>query len=350
MSLYALILMALPSAISSRRASTPDTSLLLSTNQPIHDPVHRSVLPLTLALSGGASRSSLSKKRKGKASKRRPGSQTNSLSKARAASSSSASKTITGKPSLQSAKSKGKTAASDAFQKFGKILPATRFYLASCIALTVLSVLLGEELTQGLFSYTPAQAVFGGQVWRFFTAACFLGAPSISSLMSAYYLYEYGSKLEKAYGTAQFLTFVISQIVILSFLAGVFMTPFYAQPILTAMLHVLSRQLPFENVKWLIFTVPYWTLPYGLMISDCLQAQSASAALPHILGIITGHFYHFHKNIWPAQGGDDWLIAPDWLKRRLDEDGIDKEEGMDEFEKAKARMKKRRGKGIKLGD
>merc|ERR1712232_1084764 len=97
----------------------------------------------------------------------------------------------------------------------------------------------------------------------------------------------------------------------------IFGQPFFGQSIITSMLHVLSRSVPKQKVKWLIFTVPYWSLPYGLMLADSLQAGPA-AALPHILGILTGHFYYFHKFILPKTGGEDWLIPPDVFVRKLD--------------------------------
>lgn len=79
--------------------------------------------------------------------------------------------------------------------------------------------------------------------------------------------------------------------------------------------------MPNQKVKWLIFTVPYWTLPYGLMASDVLQSGNAMAALPHVLGILSGHLYYFHKNVWPKmEGGEDWLTAPEFLRKRIDGD------------------------------
>ncbi|GMH60573.1 hypothetical protein TrRE_jg6546, partial [Triparma retinervis] len=194
-----------------------------------------------------------------------------------------------------------------------------------CGTLSILSLLMGEELSQGLFALTPQTLPF--QPWRFVTAASFLGPPAISSLMSIYYLYEYGSNLERTFGTSTFLLFLLSQVFLLSILSSLFMTPFFANSVVTAMLHVLSRQMPHESVKWLVFTVPYWTLPFGLMAADVLQQQSGAAALPHVMGIITGHFYHFHTKIWPRMGGREWLKPPDWVKGRLDEDGIFKGEG-----------------------
>jgi membrane associated rhomboid family serine protease len=189
----------------------------------------------------------------------------------------------------------------------------------------------------------PMRVIYGLEFWRLFTAASFLGPISIGWLLSGYYLFEYGSTLERTYGTAQHLVFLFTQVILLSILSALLGQPFFAPSIITAMLHVLSRSMPYQKVKWLIFTVPYWSLPYGLMATDVLQAQSPAAALPHILGIITGHFYHFHKFIWPKIGGEDWLAAPDFLVRRLDPNARKSKEAVNKA------LKKRRGKGRKLG-
>jgi hypothetical protein len=114
--------------------------------------------------------------------------------------------------------------------------------------------------------------------------------------------------------------------------------------------------MPTQQVKWLIFTVPYWTLPYGLMASDVLQSGQVSSAIPHILGIVSGHVYHFHKVIWPKMDmGEDWLIAPDFLRRRLDVDYYNGSSGKGKESisnalKARKKKKKKNGRwGKKVG-
>jgi len=87
-------------------------------------------------------------------------------------------------------------------------------------------------------------------------------------------------------------------------------------------------------------------LPYGLMFADVLQAQSGAAAVPHIMGILSGHFYFFHRFIWPKTGGQDWLEAPDFLVERMDPNAASKAKGKDSINKA---LKNRKRKGRKLG-
>jgi membrane associated rhomboid family serine protease len=239
--------------------------------------------------------------------------------------SSSAKKTATGKKRVGAAnknkeEQEKKSALSETVQKYKKILPLTRIYITMVAVTTLLGLILGEELTQGLLALDPTRVLYGMELWRPFTAASFLGPPSIGWLMSSYYLFEYGSSLERAYGTAQHLIFLASQLVLLSIFSILTGQPFFGPSLITAMLHVLSRAMPHQKAKLIIFTVPYWSMPYGLMMVDVLQAQSAMAALPHVLGILSGHFYHFHKFIWPKMGGVDWLVAPAFISKRLDPD------------------------------
>jgi len=257
-------------------------------------------------------------------------------------------KTATGKKKVQAAAmaEKKATGAADLMTKYKAIPSLTRIYITSVSVVTLFGLILGEELAQGLFALDPVRTLYGFELWRPISAASFLGTPSISTLMSAYYLYEYGSSLERAYGSAQFLVFLVGQIGLLSVLSVLLGQPFFASSVITAMLHVLSRSMPKQKVKWLIFNVPYWSLPLGLMASDVLQSQNNPAAsVPHIMGILSGHFYFFHKYVWPKAGGEDWLAAPDFLRRRLDPDARDNSrKSLDE-----AIRKRKKGKGRKLG-
>ena len=279
---------------------------------------------------------------RGGASKKKRGGRTASLY---STSKKSSQKTATGKKKVQGTtkEAEKKSAVSDTLTKYKAILPLTRIYITMVGAVTLVGLLLGDELSQGLLALDPIRTMYGLELWRPFTAACFLGPPSIGWLMSAYYLFEYGSSLERAFGTAQHLLFLLIQIGFLSVCSAFFGQPFFAQSVITSMLHVLSRSMPNQKVKWLIFTVPYWTLPYGLMASDVLQAGNAGAALPHVLGILSGHVYYFHKNIWPKLGGEDWLVPPQFLVNKLE----GKSAAKDSISNALKSRKK--GAGRKLG-
>lgn len=231
-------------------------------------------------------------------------------------------------------------------EKYKNVLPLTRLYITLIGVVTLISLIVGEEMGQAILALDPIRTLYGFEFWRIFTAASFLGPPSIGWLMSAYYLFEYGSSLERAFGTPQHVIFLIGQIIVLTCMSILLGQPFFGQSMITAMLHVLSRSMPNQKVKWLIFTVPYWSLPYGLMASDVLQAGSPMAALPHIMGIISGHVYFFHKFVWPKLGGEDWVVPPQFLVDRLDPDA---KKGKDKINDALKNRKKTKGKGRKLG-
>lgn len=271
--------------------------------------------------------------------------------KKRGKSSRSRKRTATGSLKVRGDKDKEKEedggVVAEALKNYKKMLPLTRIYISAVALFTTMGLVLGEELTQQFLALDPTRIIYGFEFWRIFSAAAFLGAPSIGWLMNGYYLLTYGSSLERAYGGAQFFIFLLSQMAVLSMVSVFLGQPFYANSMITAMLHVLSRAMPKQKVKWLVITVPYWFLPIGLMLSDVLQAQSAMAAIPHVIGILSGHFYHFHKFIWPKTGqGEDWLVAPDFLIRRFDGETKD-----DKKAKIAAALKKsrKRGKGRKLG-
>ena len=282
---------------------------------------------------------------RGGASKRRRKNKTSSLT-----SLDSKKRTASGSTKVGKKTDENPSRVTEAMKKYQGIMPMTRVYISLVALCTFLGLILGDEIGQSVLGLDPIRTLYGFELWRPFTAASFLGKPSIGSLMSGYYLFEYGSSLERVYGTAQQFVFLIGQVVLLSMLSMLFGQPFFGASVITAMLHVLSRSMPHQKVKWLIFTVPYWTLPYGLMASDVLQAAQqgggAAAALPHILGILSGHFYYFHKFIWPQKGGEDWLAAPDFLVRKLDPNSASLSEGKKSIENALKKRKK--GKGRKL--
>lgn len=317
----------------SRSSTELDTTLVRTIpSEAITKTIDSSKLLLltTIYLRGGATTSSSNKKKKGR---------TASLFSA------------TGQKKVGAGKGETKKSAlSGTLEKYKSVLPLTRVYITLVGLCTLFGLVLGDEATNVLLSLDPMRILYGLQLWRLITAATFLGPPSIGWLMSAYYLFQYGSSLERGHGTAQHVIFLSSQILFLSALSALFGIPFFTDAVITAMLHVLSRSMPHEKVKWLIFTVPYWSLPYLLMVSDVLQSQgNLAAALPHVLGILSGHFYYFHKFIWPKKIGNseaDWLVAPQFLINYLDPDA---RRAAATAKKGKDKQRKQKGKGRKLG-
>lgn len=234
---------------------------------------------------------------------------------------SSVKKTATGQKQVggSAEAEKKKSSVDDALQWLDSVKPLTRIHLIMAGFVTVLGFLMGEELAQGLFAFDPMRVLYGFEVWRPLTAASYLGKPSMGTIFSIYYLFTYGSQMERTYGSPQHLVFLLSQMVLLTILSALLRQPFYSQSLITAMLHVLSRSAPKSEATWIMWKVPYYVLPYAFMLSDVMNQQgNIMAALPHLLGILSGHFYFFHKFIWPREeGGEDWLKAPDFLVKLM---------------------------------
>jgi Derlin-1 len=230
-------------------------------------------------------------------------------------------KTVTGKKKVSPKQTKGDDSPVGDFMVFLKKVPKfTRYYMCAMVGITIMGNVIGEERAHAAFSLDPMRVLLGMELWRPFAAACFLGAPSMNWVLNLYNLFNYGTQLENAFGGAQFLVFMITQLVIISILATVLGQPFIGQAVITGMLHVLARSKPNEQVTWYIMRVPYFSLPYLNALADFFNAQgSFGAMIPHVIGILAGHFYFFHKTLWPAmENGEDWLVAPEFLEIIVD--------------------------------
>ncbi|CAM9600451.1 unnamed protein product [Sphacelaria rigidula] len=76
---------------------------------------------------------------------------------------------------------------------------------------------------------------------------------------------------------------------------------------------------PLGFIQFQFLKIPLWTLPFAQMGAAVLQAEgNPLAAIPHLLGILCGHVYHFFTVVHPLMGAKRRLGAPAWMKRRLD--------------------------------
>lgn len=59
--------------------------------------------------------------------------------------------------------------------------------------------------------------------------------------------------------------------------------------------------------------------PHYVLLAAVLQEEGQPmAAIPHLVGILCGHVYHFFTVVHPLMGAKRRLGAPGWMKRRLD--------------------------------
>ena len=125
------------------------------------------------------------------------------------------------------------------------------------------------------------------------------------------------------------------QTVILTALGYLLGFPFQAQAMIAATLYVSSHLSPMDIMPFQFgFMITSWQLPFCMMAIDCLSQQNISAAWPHVLGIFSGHLYHFFTKVWPALGGKAWLAPPKWFVKRFGDRKSSNIPGLD-FRKAK---------------
>jgi len=130
-----------------------------------------------------------------------------------------------------------------------------------------------------------------------------------------YFLICFGQEMERADGPAQHAVFVLLQVLLLVGWGSAVGYPSFARSLIAASVYCCSRREPSRPMEVQFgVKIEYWLLPYVNLVVDCLQAQSPAAAVPHLVGILNGHVYHFFSAVWPKMGGRRWLAPPRGLK------------------------------------
>jgi Derlin-2/3 len=133
----------------------------------------------------------------------------------------------------------------------------------------------------------------------------------------AFMLGQYGVELEQRDGPAAMATFMAVQVVLLTVLATMLGLPFTGQALTSSVIYAASRRDPMAGIAYkFVPSIPYWTLPFALVVVEVLEANAnPMAAIPSLLGIFTGHFHHFVRYVWPnLSGGKPWFTSPSVLK------------------------------------
>ncbi|CDI83629.1 hypothetical protein, conserved [Eimeria acervulina] len=121
-----------------------------------------------------------------------------------------------------------------------------------------------------------------------------------------------------ASGSAHLLQFLLLQCLLLAAASSKLGMPFYGSSLTAAAVYVLSKHTPNRLVQ-LSFGVrmPHWALPFSLAAIDVLQQQQLKAAVPVLLGILTGHIFYLLKKVVPEKTGIQALPFPSLTYRLL---------------------------------
>lgn len=141
--------------------------------------------------------------------------------------------------------------------------------------------------------------------WRLVTDYLFVGPFSFSWVFHMYFFVSFSSRLEKHpcfASRGSYLYFLFLQMLGLDMISGILFYP-AGRPVLApalsfAIIYYWSKKEPFAPVGLWGFTLTAWQLPYALFVLDLLMGQSI---LHGLMGLATGHIYHFVKDILPAE-------------------------------------------------
>jgi Derlin-2/3 len=95
---------------------------------------------------------------------------------------------------------------------------------------------------------------------------------------------------------------------------------FIASPVVFMMLYVYSRNFPNQNASIMgLFQVQTFYLPFAFLAITIVMGGNP---IFDIAGIVVGHLWWFLTELYPAQGGRNFLETPEFLKQWVAHLGI----------------------------
>jgi len=188
----------------------------------------------------------------------------------------------------------------------------TKFLFTSFVLVTV----LGNTLVPWFyFTHIPQYTFNKLQIWRLYTSFFFYKL-SLSGAFQLYFLYTYSKEVETAKfagRTADYVFFLLFEaltILIVGWFVGLVL---FNQSIVMAIIYIWSQHYR-EAIVNFMFGIKFKGVyfPFVLLGFEILQGGTPWASL---VGIFTGHLYHYLQDIYPASGGTRLLNTPQWLYR-----------------------------------
>ncbi|GBB88647.1 hypothetical protein RclHR1_15200004 [Rhizophagus clarus] len=186
----------------------------------------------------------------------------------------------------------------------------TKFLFTSFILVTV----IGSTIINPFYLlHIPQYTFYKLQIWRLYTSFFFYKL-SLSGAFQLYFLYTYSREVEttKFSGrTADYVFFLLFEALSILIIGWIFGLTLFNQSLVMAIIYIWSQHYREATVTFMFglrFRGVF--LPFVLLIFEILQAANPVASL---IGIFTGHVYHYLQEIYPASGGTRFLNTPQWL-------------------------------------
>ncbi|KAF2788488.1 DER1-domain-containing protein [Melanomma pulvis-pyrius CBS 109.77] len=157
------------------------------------------------------------------------------------------------------------------------------------------------------------------QVWRLFTSFL-ITKPKFAILLDPYFLYQYGSGLEREStrfsqpGDFFVYTFFLCSVILAT--AGILLKRYtFLQALSLAFAYTYAQDNPTRQVSFFIITFDAKYLPFGMLFITFI-IDGPDAALTQATGLVAAHLYDFLTRIWPTfGGGTNYIFTPVTVKR-----------------------------------
>lgn len=199
----------------------------------------------------------------------------------------------------------------DWFNQLGLV---TRVSLVAAVGLSAASSL--NLMSASKFILT-SEAITSLQVWRFATAAFFLGNFSFQWLMTIATFVTYVKNSEEHDFKGKTADMVYMMLVVIGALSAVglyfnlYVTSF---SLLMSLCWIFCKRHPEQQLTLFGFAFRSAVFPWALM---ALHFVMGGGLLADFLGVLIGHAYVFMKDVLPVTHQRRWLETPRWLLRQF---------------------------------
>ncbi|KAF1971797.1 DER1-domain-containing protein [Bimuria novae-zelandiae CBS 107.79] len=203
---------------------------------------------------------------------------------------------------------------------FWTLPPVTRTITAAAVVTSALGYAGIISLSQFVFFYPFVFTVKQlPQVWRIFTAF-FITGPRMGIVLDPYFLYQYGSGLERESSRfsqpGDFFVYTVFVGSLITALAGYLLNAYTFLPALTlAYAYTYAQDNPTRKVSFFIITFDAKYLPFALLFMTLIM-DSPERALSQATGLLAAHMFDFLTRIWPTfGGGTNYITTPAIVKQ-----------------------------------
>jgi Derlin-2/3 len=161
------------------------------------------------------------------------------------------------------------------------------------------------------------------EIWRLVSCFGFFGNFGIPFVIQMYLLVKYVGALETEVfdrsprGTADLLFLMLFNglvMLLATYLIGL-PIPFLGSSLVFSCLYIFSRQDPTRSILLYGFDITAWKFPFVILALTLLMGGSI---VGHVMGILTGHLFHFLWKIIPARYGRTMINTPEFIIRMCD--------------------------------